>query len=289
MIGYGWRQTRDLNVAAAIATCGIKVIPVSTLDEPTGRRITSFHLRDRGHLPAAVIPQEDTHRIRDRFNIHHGPAEAWDMESGILRQSLESHTLEAADPAHPAIDALLTLHARECLITFMKRGTRYRLERHPTAPRAKYVEGQEPMVARMGQPDFPTWTTRDTALAACMARIGCPVLTITGTAPHRTYVLPRFGHQLAGRVLIEDAQEIARLLLTGDLARHCPEHPAVWGFAACRARLILLKAIEQKGAHSQVLLRHDRSSAWQQRRRSALVEERAPSAALDSALIHLRG
>lgn len=285
MIGYGWRRTGNLNVAAALATCGVKVIPITALDEPSGRRTTEFHLRDKGHLPAPVLPPDDPQRIRERFNLHRGPAEPWDMDAGILRRHLEDGTLEAADPEHPALDALYTLHARECLLTFMNRGTRHGLLCHPRAPRARYQEGPSRFTEA---PALPTFTTEDLAMAAALSRIGCPVLRIEGVRPHRRFVLPRFGHVLTGRVAAEDAQQIMQHLLSGELAKHCPEHPAVWGYAACKARLILLQAIEGHGSHRQVLLHH-RSGEWSRTRRSALVEERAPDTALDAALKHLRG
>ncbi len=285
----GWITTRDLNLATAISTCGVPVIPLSVVEEAgTGRRFTEFHMEHTGHLPAAVIPEQDPHRIRQRFNLHDGPNLPQNMRASDLRTRLTDGTMESADPEHPALDVLMILHARECYRTYMQRGTRYRIQLHERAPRAKLIEGQESAAARIGQPGYQTWQTRDLAIAACMARIGCPVLGIHGVAPHRTFILPRFGYTLSTRHGPEDAQEIAQALISGDLANQCPEHPCVWGYQGIKNRLAIQKHIEAGGAASQVLLYLPGSRNWQQRRRSALVEESAQPKAFDQAIKHLR-
>lgn len=284
-----WKITENLNLAAALMVCGVRVLPIRMRDEPTGREITHYHLWPSGHCPASVIPAEDPQLIRAHFHLGLDSSPALNVATGPLRRILKSGEIDTVDPEHPAWDALTVLHARECLLTFGNRGTRYRIDLHPSVPRARLVEGQDPLTHRLHTPGFDCWKTRDTALAAAMARIGCPVLDIVGERPHREYILPRFGHALHGRIGPEDAQEIARLFFTGDLLRYCPEHPVIWGYYACKARLMLLQTIENKGAHSQVYLHYDRTSAWQKRRRSVLVEERAPIQALDEARKHLRG
>jgi hypothetical protein len=166
----------------------------------------------------------------------------------------------------------------------MNRGTRYRIQTHPTAPRARYVEGSADTLVRPPA----TWTTKDIAIAAAVSRIGCPVIDITGVHPHRCFILPRYGHPLPGRFGPEDAQEIVKHLLTGELERQCPEHPVVWGYYGRKARKILLQTIDHGGAGSQVFMNFARSSSWQRARRSVLVEERAPNHVLDHAVKHLR-
>jgi hypothetical protein len=283
-----WRITRSLNVAAALMTCGIKVKPVTTLNDacPRSTTITEFHLMEDGHLPAAPIPAEDSRRIRERFNLHHEPPVPWTFETGVLRKHLEEDTLEQADPCHPLLDAYRGLQARECIRTYMERGTRYRLVVHPAKPRAAYAEGPETI--RLA-PGLPIWKTSDLALVSGMARIGCPVIGIEGTRPHQQFVLPRYGHTLPTRFGPEDAMEIANAHQDGELIKQCPEHPVVWVDAACKARLMLLRAIESPDSSArQVFMHLPSSSAWHRRRRSALVEERAPSVVMDNAIRHLK-
>lgn len=283
-----FHTTFDLNLAAAFACCGIPVVASSTLDEPTGRRQTKFSLGGKGHLPAPELPAEDEQHIRARHHLG-GPSEGWDISTGLVRQAIEQKTLETSDPCHPVLDVLTVLHARECLRTFMERGTRYRIALIPGAPRAKLVEGSDPLLIKHMQGKHETWITDDLALAAAMTRIGVPVLNIHGTpGTRRAFVLPRFGHILPGRAVAEDAMELADLYRSGELARYCPEHPLVWGMAGCAHRLALLRQIERHAPGSQVVLRLPKSLAWQKNHRSAMVEERAPNGVLDQALRHLR-
>lgn len=286
---YGWRRTHSINLAAALFVCGVKVLPLATLHERTGKRITEFHLKESSTLPAASIPETDPDLIRARFSLHSGPSHSLRIETGPVRLALESGDMDTADPCHPALDALRVLEARECLRTFMERGTRYRIQLHPTAPRARYVEGQEPLTARMGTPGFLTWHTQDLAIAAAVSRIGCPVLGIEGARPHRRFILPRFGHPLPGRTAPEDAPAIIAALHSGELMRQCPEHPVVWGYYAIKARMMLMDAIEnRKGQHSQVFLAYENTTTFARHRRSCLVEERASDKVLDQARLHLR-
>lgn len=296
----GWRRTRSINLAAALFTCGVEVLPARTLNERSGHTETEFHLLKDGHLPASTVPEDDPHQVALRFNMHdRARGEAWHIPVGPVRLGLESGDMETSDPCHPALDVLRVLEAGECLQTFMNRGTRYRIQVHAGAPRARYVEGQEPMASRIGTPGFETWHTADLAIAAAMARIGCPVLRIEGVKPHRRFVLPRFGHQLPGRMGPEDALGIYQAMqiqhdpenpvFGGELARQCPESPVVWGYAGRKARLILLRAIESPDSPCrQVFMHLHRSGQWQRKKRSALVEERADNQVLDQALKHLR-
>lgn len=283
MIGYGWSRTRNINVAAALFACGVKVLPISALDEHTGVRITEFHIRDEGFLPAAVIPEEDGRQVRARFNLFHGKQAELRMVSGAVRHGLETGGMEDADPEHPALDVLRVLEARECLLSFMNRGERYRVQVSALAARARYVRGQEPLFTRMGEAGFATWDTKDLAIAAAVSRIGCPVIDIRGAGKDRCFVLPRFGHGLPGRPGPEDARAIVEAFHDGELERQCPEHPVVWGYYGCKARLMLLKAIEGKGACNQVLQYHRRSRAWQRKGRSVLVGEWAKGEAFEQA------
>lgn len=298
---YTWRRTTNINVAAALLTCGAEVLPVKSLNEKTGKRITEFHIHgDRCELPAAAIPEgDDPHHVRERFDLYDGvPGEAFGFDTGPLKEQLSNNTLEAGDATHPALDALRTLEGRECLRTYMERGTRYRMELHGKAPRARYVEGDEPLRLQLGQRGFLTWSTADLALAAAVGRLGCPVLDIIGAGRERCFVLPKFGHKLAQMFAGIDVEEVVRLYrlgldprdkrAVGELARQCPEHPVIWGMAACRARLQLIRALEQRVECSQVFLHHHRSLAWERKRRSVLVEEAAPGKVLDEALRHLR-
>lgn len=304
MIATSWRMTRSINLAATLFACGVRVKPSVAYHAKSGQTFTEFFLMGDGRLPAAAIPYEDPHRIRERFNLYHGPNEAWRMEAGMIRKRLEDRTLEEADPEHPAVDVMRILEARECLLTFMKRGERFRLEIHPTKPRARYVPGSEPLAAKFrGGPaklaEAVTWTTRDLGLAACMGRIGCPVIDITGPHGAREFVLPRYGYTLPGRFGPEDALALAQAaelqpdpakpVLGGALLQQCPEHPIVWGLAGLEARLQLQRAIESRDSSArQVFLHFDRSSSWRKKRRSALVEERAPNGVMDQAMRHLK-
>jgi hypothetical protein len=294
----GWRRTHNINLAAALLACGVQVKPVTCLHEKSGQRITEFHLRGDGSLPAAKLPDDDPHLVRARFALVSGQSAPMITETGLIRMGLEQGTLEATDPHHPALDVLRVLEARECLLSFINRGTRYRIQVHPSAPRARYVAGQEEPRFKFSAA-LPTWETRDTAVAACMARIGVPVIAIKGEAPHRTYVLPRFGHVLPSRMHPEDAYELYQALQTqqdhkpvlgGELYRQCPEHPVVWGLAGCKARLMLQQVIEERRVGvAQVFLHFDRSIPWARKKRSALIEERAPSHVEASAIKHLKG
>lgn len=303
------RPDPELNLAIALATCGIPCVPVSTLNEKTGQRITELDFGPTGHLPAPVLPAEDPHQIRARFDLNREPGtahQAWDMDTAFLRLHLRGGSLHTVDPAHPALDVLETLNARDCYRDFLKHGTRYRCLTLAGAPRAVLVPGEDPLrithsqgdgLAKSSPSSIQTWHTADLALAAAMSRIGCPVLDITGPPGSRMFTLPRFGHVLQGRATPEDALGIAHALRSlgddlahGDLALHCPEHPVLWGYMGCKNRLHLEHAVEAKGWGRQVFLHNPRSAAWRdpQRRRSALVEERAPDCALDDAMQHLR-
>lgn len=305
MIKRNWsnfRITSHLNVAAALMTCDVRVLAMSTMDvaHPTRETIKEFHLLPGRPLPPSVIPAEDPHLVRARFNLFTGPNLAQAIDLGPLRRHLEDDTLEAGDPEHCALDALRGLEARECLLSFMNRARRYRIQVHPTAPRAKYVEGQEPLASRLGQKGFETWSTRDTGMAAAMARVGCPVIHIAGEPPHRSYILPRFGHALPGRPGPEDALELYRAMqlqvdpehpqFGGELGRQCPEHPCVWVYGAIKARLMIRQQLESKDSPTrQVFLHLKNSTAWRKKGRSALIEERSPSKAEENAVNFLRG
>lgn len=281
--------TYDLNLAAALSACGVPVVPSSVLDEVTGKRTTKFALGGSGHLPAPALPHDDPDHIRERHHLG-GKSEALNISAGLLKLAIEDGSLATTDPAHPVLDVLTVLHARECLRTYMERGTRYRIQLCAGAARSKLVPGDEPLNIRHMQSLLETWHTEDLALAAAMARIGVPVLGIRGApGTRRAFVLPRWGHILPGRPAAEDATALARLYASGELARSCPEHPLVWGMAGIKHRLAILRHIENGGSGSQVVLRHAKSLAWAKHRRSAMVEERAPASVLDNALRHLRG
>lgn len=281
-----WRSTNSLNLATTLNTCGVQIVPITALDERPGKRITRYDYAEWVTLPPHVLPADDPDQIRKRFSLTRDSSNpAYKINAGLIRATIEDGSMETADPEHFALDVYLGLQARECYRTMMEKGTRYRIQVHPKAPRAKLVPGDDPLA--MGTANqIRTWATRDLAIAAAVSRIGCPVINIKpGSDGRKTFILPRFGHRLPGRPGPEDAEAIASMIINGDLARHCPEHPCVWIIQGIRNRLVIQKHTESTGLNSTVLIY--KPSQWARNGRSALVQEHGTTAAFDDAYRHL--
>ena len=288
--------TRNLNLAVAFATCGVdvqidKITPLSigrSSDQRSGGTLTSFVL---GPSAVPYDPAPDTAGLSMEIasqwaGLVYGKPVVF--RTGTLKAQLDRdylaqlhgqlRPLDESEPLHPMLDCIIGLSIREKLRTYMERGTRYRVQVLPDAARALFVEGDQP--ARQ-----PGLRVTHLGMASALIRLGVPVLDCTGPAGSRQLIMAGHGDVLPGIGSIDGVQ-LARALASGDLARQCPSHPAVWVMMAIENRDRMLANIQH--SRSQLLLHDPGTLAWGRHHRSALIMEGASAATFQSAADHLR-
>lgn len=272
MRGVCW--TDNLNLATAFATCGCEVIVDKIHDDAgTGARL-GYYLSDQPVHRNGKVWVEGMNEAEKPLQF----------DTAHWRNLLRNGMLESGDPENPLLDALRSLNGREMLLSWMKRGDRCRLVMHRKCVRMFYVDGQEPMAHCMGQVGFETWETTDLKMAAALAPCGVPVLTMHEEGPQTVFTLPRYGYAMGGPP--EDAIALVQRFRDGSLAKVQPDHVLLWGYQTLRNRESMLRRVQDQ--QHLILLRKPKSSAWQRRHHSALVEEKAKGCAFDDGLRHVR-
>lgn len=247
----GWCNTSNLNLCTAFATCGVDFTFERLLDEPTGQQSTRFFLA-----------------LGSRGDVHISTP-------GMLRQ-VRSGDLERTDPSHPLVDCLQGLLLREMLVTWLKRGTRFKLVPVVGTNRATAIMGTEATL-----PVGELIRTSDLKLVAALMRSGLPCVGIEPGVEDRKFLIkPR------GLFPEVDGVQLAKDIRSGELAKRDPGHPALWVMMALRNR-DAIRAQITKGAEL-VLIRNARSAAWRNLCRSAVIYPDATSEAFDKVQRHLR-
>jgi hypothetical protein len=114
--------------------------------------------------------------------------------AGVLVRAIKQSELDKIDAAHPILDYLGVLKLRHQLVDAVKNGTHYRIDLAQSEYGAVMVRGDEPPASHAP----PYFKTGDLKLAACMIRLGLPLLRIEGTSPNSTLLLAGIGYKLGG-------------------------------------------------------------------------------------------
>lgn len=250
-----WCQTRNLNLATALATCGVDFNIEKILDEPTGARSCWFIM--------ATTPVErpgDPNPLR--------------FSTPKILQQIRDHTLEQSDPAHPVLDCLHGISIRESLLSWLKRGHRCRIVPIVGTERAVAEAGSEEAL-----PVGDLVRTPDINLAAALMRCGFPCVGIE-PGLRAKFLIKNEGHH-PGR-----AAHIAAGIRSGELSRSNEDHPALWVMMALRNRSGIMGMLKRN--EELILLRDPKSVDWRRSFRSAVIFSNANSKALDQVREHLR-
>lgn len=257
--------TDNLNLAVALATCGVPHEIKHVIDEATGQRASCLF-----HLDGRPILNEP------------GPAgePALDFFTGTVKKGLEDGTFEKADPCHPVCDAFAGLQIYECIRTFMERAVEFRIM--PVVGgegRCTLIRGHEPACDTL----CPVIKTESVALAAALCRMGFPLLRVEGAKPHRQIVLGNYPIQPffpTGEPPIS-AASLTASINDGTIAKTQHDHPALYVLMAIHNRAQFLNDIEY--GRKSLLLRDARGSAWTKRHVCAVVHGSATGKTIDAA------
>jgi len=161
-MGCNGAQSRNTAEAAAFLAIGTAVQPVTMQDHRRGEAVTEYTLA-----------------VQSTCGRHHTAILRRDFAGGHLRGIL------AAQPLHPWLHALRTLHIRHCALD-MLRGHAWHLVQD-AAPGAWLLErGTGPAV-----PIGPVTTTGDFDRWVSLMACGCAPLRITGSDGQRLFTVSR--------------------------------------------------------------------------------------------------
>lgn len=287
--------TKNLNLAVAFATCGVdvrieKMIAINARSSSATGSNTCFHLAEANtpNEPSPDLTGVDMEQAEKWFRLVHQPGQPLAFRTGVIKAQLDRayiaqlktglQPLEDVEPLHPILDCLIGLSIREKLLSFLKRGERYHVVPVPGVPRAILRPGQEPE-----QP--AAFHTSSLALAAALVRLGVPVIGCTGAADQFRLLFPAWGHALH-EIGAVDAAKLATALASGDLARQCPGHPAVWVMMAVENRNRLLANIQHQ--RTQLMLHDPTTLAWEKHYRSAVIYDTDKPEVWSKAAAHLK-
>lgn len=284
----------DLNTFTAFATCGVPWHIEHLADDHGGKEVTHFYLEpaaDPELTASPGLPVSPSSELE---------SSGLSFRTGPLLALLKQGQLEQADPTHPIMDCLHGLHIRECLLSSIKRGRRYRIT--PLIGTGRFIleEGEEPLRLTMGQPGFKMIRTDSLNLSCALIRCGFPMLDIIGQEPNCLFVHAR--HQSSPSPCLPlsassylplsaspgppDALLLAQSIQDGSLALRDPGHQALWVINALLNRAALLSHLNH-GAKF-ILIRDPRSDAWVNSKRCATVKAGSAAQAFDQALKFIR-
>jgi hypothetical protein len=250
-------STRNTALAAALGTLGVKV---------KSEKQTRVISRARGDIV------EDP---RLTFHLGMMPREST-LSTQALIKRLRSGQLEREMPDHPLLDALGGTLNRECLLEWLKNGTRMRLAQCGPG-RTRYIPGEETEAMKRLMP-MQLSGTRDLKIVAALGRVGIPLIRWDGPRDHRIFWVATKGHNMQG--LFHDADDLVKRLRSGELEKQEPAHPFLIAWEGLRNFNRLLDHLHRE---KELLLLTAPGT-----QRAAFLDERATGKAHDRAADHLK-
>lgn len=280
---HAWIKTQSVNLAAALTTLAIPLQLDKSQDNKSGQTFRTLLLSTQSLPTAADLgatlegeTDQDQEQDQDSAFAAAGPK----INTLQMKKWIEDGTLSRNDPAHPVLDSLAALHNRECLVQWIKHGTRYCIARVTPGrdglpiPRSILIKGEEPESIKHTPHLF---RTGDIKIAAALARFGVPIIRLEGTADAHKFVLALHGHALVPAVPPVNALDHVTAYRRGTMAA---DDPFQWCVQALMNREAILDLIHRNT--QLIFLRKPGSSL------GAIVREDANSQCLDKVREHFR-